>query len=54
MKYKPFTLKDIYRFPVVVFLWVLVLNNYRKRAKGLLPDEWYWADKKLIDYGYYA
>ena len=26
----------------------LVVRNYRLRCEGVLPDEWYWADKLLM------
>ena len=32
----------------------LILRDYRKRAYGLKPDEWHWADKLAAKYGYFA
>jgi len=34
------------------FLVPLILWNYRERRLGNLPDEWYWADKLAINWGY--
>ena len=31
-----------------LLLKILTRRNYRLRAKGKLPDEWYWADKELV------
>lgn len=33
------------------WLSILVIVNYWKRANGLLPDEWYWADRELMERG---
>lgn len=30
----------------------LIKRNYALRAKGLLPDEWYWADSLALGWGY--
>lgn len=30
----------------------LILWNYWMRAKGKLPDEWYWADRLALEWGY--
>jgi len=35
-----------------IMLKPLILRNYRMRRAGLLPDEWYWADRKALDWGY--
>jgi hypothetical protein len=29
----------------------LVRRNYRLRNDGILPDEWYWADILLMEWG---
>lgn len=31
----------------------LMRHNYAQRRAGLLPDEWYWADRLAISWGYY-
>jgi hypothetical protein len=33
------------------FLRPLIVRNYRLRAKGALPDEWYWADRLAFSWG---
>ena len=33
------------------WLSLLVMRNYWLRSLGLLPDEWYWADRDLMDRG---
>jgi hypothetical protein len=30
----------------------LIIQNYRRRAEGVLPDEWYWADELALSWGY--
>lgn len=30
----------------------LIRRNQRLRAAGLLPDEWYWADRLAIKWGF--
>lgn len=30
----------------------LIKRNYRMREAGLLPDEWYWADRLALSWGY--
>ncbi len=32
-------------------LRLLVQRNYRLRADGRVPDEWYWADLALLERG---
>lgn len=32
----------------------LILRNYRLRAEGKLPDEWYWADSLAVSWGFYV
>ncbi len=32
-------------------LAVLTWRNHRLRERGLLPDEWYWADVELLRRG---
>lgn len=32
----------------------LIKRNYKLRAKGILPDEWYWADLLAVEHGYYV
>ena len=44
--------RDLYRLPVALFLSPFVLTNYSLRRQGILPDEWYWADKKIFAWGY--
>jgi len=29
----------------------LIQENYKARELGVLPDEWYWADKLAIEWG---
>lgn len=29
----------------------LIEDNYRKRANRLLPDEWFWGDRLLMEWG---
>ena len=33
-------------------LAALVRDNYAARARGELPDEWFWADEELLRRGY--
>ena len=35
-----------------LILYPLVYKNYKLRQQGKLPDKWYWADVKLIRWGY--
>ena len=30
----------------------LIVRNYRLRALGRLPDEWYWVDEVACKWGY--
>lgn len=30
----------------------LIRRNYKLRAAGVLPDQWYWADKLACKWGY--
>ena len=46
------TWRDIYRLPVAIVLWPLVLFDYRQRGLGRRPDRWYWADVLLMEMGY--
>ena len=32
----------------------LIVRNYRLRRESILQDEWYWADKIAVRYGYYV
>jgi hypothetical protein len=32
----------------------LICRNYRLRAEGLLPDEWYWADRLAVHWGFFG
>ena len=50
----PLTIRKILSFPFALMLAPLVKRNYRLRAQGLLPDEWYWADMLLLKIGYYV
>ena len=36
------------------FLAPLIERNYRLRAEGRLPDEWYWADRLAVRWGYFV
>lgn len=35
-----------------LILYPLVYRNQRLRAAAKLPDEWYWADLKLLEWGF--
>lgn len=37
-----------------LFLKYLIKDNYKLRKKGILPDEWHWADKLSSNYGFYV
>ncbi len=39
-------------FPVALILWPLVAHNLKLRRAGVLPDEWYWADRGMFALGY--
>lgn len=30
----------------------LIRRNYRLRERGMRPDEWYWADRLALSWGY--
>lgn len=32
----------------------LIVRNYRLRAEGKLPDEWYWADRLACHLGWFV
>lgn len=32
----------------------LIRRNYRLRQAGLSPDEWYWADRLAVSWGYFV
>jgi hypothetical protein len=51
-KFGKWNWRDVYRLPVALFLGLLVLRNYSLRQQGILSDEWYWADEKLLTWGY--
>jgi len=36
------------------FLKSLIVKNYRLRMMKKIPDEWYWADKLAMEWGYTA
>jgi len=36
----------------LILKW-LIARNYILREKGILPDEWHWADELAVDHGYY-
>lgn len=38
--------------PIALGLWPLVAHNLWLRRLGILPDEWYWADRLLYRNGY--
>ncbi len=35
-----------------LYLKPLIKENYRLRAEGKLPDEWFWADRLAYEWGY--
>ena len=35
----------LHKHPILV---ILIAWNYKLRSWGYLPDEWYWADTKLL------
>lgn len=37
-----------------LYLKPLIKRNYRLRKMGVLPDEWYWADRLAAEWGYYV
>jgi hypothetical protein len=37
----------------VAFLWLLTNMNYNLRERGQAEDRWFFADKILMDSGYY-
>lgn len=39
------------RLIAILILRPLVARNYRLRAAGRLPDEWYWADELMCKWG---
>jgi hypothetical protein len=42
-------------FPVFhLALKPLIIADYKKRALGLKPDKWHWADEMAVKFGYYA
>lgn len=51
-KFGKWNIRDIYRLPVAIVLWLLTLRNYALRKDGLAPDEWYWADAMMWNWGY--
>ena len=49
-----YRLKRILMWPIfILVLNPLISRNYKLREKGLLPDEWYWADKLATKYNFY-
>jgi len=36
----------------VLILCPLIQRNYRQRAEGKAPDQWYWADSLAVSWGY--
>lgn len=46
------SVRHLFWLPLALCLWPLVARNYRQRARGELPDEWYWADRWLFDHGF--
>lgn len=46
--------RHIWWLPLALFLWPLVVLNYRARERGELPDEWYWADERLLALGFFV
>lgn len=52
-KYRKWDWRDVYRLPVAtLILWDLCQEDLRLRAAGLRPDEWFWADVLLLEWGY--
>jgi len=51
-------MNKIYRIlmflPFHLILKPLIKRNYRLRMEGKLPDEWYWADKIAVKFGYFV
>ncbi len=47
-------MKLLMYLPFHLVLKPLIKRNYRMRNAGLLPDEWYWADKIAVHYGYFV
>lgn len=45
-----------YIIPIIYrsILRPLILSNYEKRARGELPDEWHWADRLAVSWGYFT
>lgn len=37
-----------------LYLKPLILENYRARSAHELPDEWFWADRLALDWGYFV
>ena len=51
-KINNWNIRDIYRLPIAIVLSFFVMRNYSLRKKGLLHDEWYWADRIILNWGY--
>ena len=48
-------IKRVVMWPVFkLILEPLILRDYKKRAYGLKPDKFYWADELAVMYGYFA
>lgn len=48
---------EVINFRAEVFETVLkplILENYEQRRLGLLPDEWFWADKLAVSWKMYV
>lgn len=46
--------KAIATFPVAVVLWPIVSHDYAQRQRGNRPDRWHWADRRLLQLGWYV
>ncbi len=42
------------RLVYVAILRPLILLDYKLREWGWKPDEWYWADRLAISWGYFT
>ena len=42
----------IKRWVAILILIPLIQHNYLQRRRGIKPDEWYWADRVLLEWGY--
>ena len=45
---------DLWMFPYALILYQLVKRNFRGRELRVIKDEWYWADVRLAQLGYFV